>query len=155
MNVNDPLSQFASQPWYKVVDEIRHSQLQKESFLMAHPAMANHLKQHWDWFVCQFCMHAVSRGFEQKLMTKRDAWSYFANFIEHPQVQKRIGESYQREHGPEAPATPPPPTSVSNPYEDCNPDGHRSYNGGRPLPLDAPKRPSPTAEWDHSAGRWI
>ena len=40
-------------------------------------------------------------------------------------------------------------------YEDPpGPNGERSYHGGRPLPPDAPPRPSPQAEWDEAEGKW-
>ena len=40
-------------------------------------------------------------------------------------------------------------------YEDPpGPNGERSYHGGRPLPPDAPPRPSPQAEWDEAEEKW-
>ena len=42
-----------------------------------------------------------------------------------------------------------------SPFEDPpGPNGERSYHGGRPLPPDAPPRPSPQAEWDEAEGKW-
>ena len=43
----------------------------------------------------------------------------------------------------------------ASPFEDPpGPNGERSYHGGRPLPPDAPPRPSPQAEWDEAEGKW-
>ena len=43
----------------------------------------------------------------------------------------------------------------ASPFEDPpGPNGERSYHGGRPLPPDAPPRPSPQAEWDEAEEKW-
>ena len=44
----------------------------------------------------------------------------------------------------------------ASPFEDPpGPNGERSYHGGRPLPPDAPPRPSHQAEWDEAEEKWL
>jgi len=126
------------------------------------------LMRHFDRAVDIFLQHVKAGADEVELSDRRRAMNYFRNFtrLSHP-AGRRLKEELERADSP--PQSPQRGEERSNallspplgepegasPFEDPpGPNGERSYHGGRPLPPDAPPRPSPQAEWDEAEGKW-
>ena len=123
------------------------------------------LMRHFDRAVDIFLQHVKAGADEVELSDRRRAMNYFRNFtrLSHP-AGRRLKEELERMQVDEL--TRPSGTnssstcqlvnlSTEHPFEDPpGPNGERSYHGGRPLPPDAPPRPSPQAEWDEAEGKW-
>ena len=123
------------------------------------------LMRHFDRAVDIFLQHVRAGADEVELSDRRRAMNYFRNFtrLSHP-AGRRLKEELERMQVDEL--TRPSGTnssstcqlvnlSTEHPFEDPpGPNGERSYHGGRPLPPDAPPRPSPQAEWDEAEEKW-
>ena len=126
------------------------------------------LMRHFDRAVDIFLQHVKAGADEVELSDRRRAMNYFRNFtrLSHP-AGRRLKEELERADSP--PQSPQRGEERSNallspplgepegasPFEDPpGPNGERSYHGGRPLPPDAPPRPSPQAEWDEAEEKW-
>ena len=142
------------------------------------------LMRHFDRAVDIFLQHVRAGADEVELSDRRRAMNYFRNFtrLSHP-AGRRLKEELEKMeqthlNPPETHLNPPCKGGLGNstdndvqsiqapsltgrdgvglsPFEDPpGPNGERSYHGGRPLPPDAPPRPSPQAEWDEAEEKW-
>ena len=135
------------------------------------------LMRHFDRAVDIFLQHVKAGADEVELSDRRRAMNYFRNFtrLSHP-AGRRLKEELEKME--QTHLTPPCEGGLGNstdndvrsiqapsltgrdgvglsPFEDPpGPNGERSYHGGRPLPPDAPPRPSPQAEWDEAEEKW-
>ena len=136
------------------------------------------LMRHFDRAVDIFLQHVKAGADEVELTDRRRAMNYFRNFtkLSHP-AGKRLKEELEKRE--QTHLNPPCEGGLENtptndvrsiqypsltgragvglsPFEDPpGPKGERSYHGGRPLPPDAPPRPSPHAEWDEAEEKWL
>ena len=127
------------------------------------------LMRHFDHARDLFLQHVRAGADEVELTDRRRAMNYFRNFtrLSHPAGRRLKEELEKRTMSDKLQATSyechPDGKLVArssslvadSPFEDPpGPNGERSYHGGRPLPPDAPPRPSPQAEWDEAEGKW-
>ena len=153
----------------KVIHELRTNRAWQEAVCMTSGYGAL-LMRHFDHAIDIFLQHVKAGADEVELTDRRRAMNYFRNFtrLSHPAGKRLKEELEKRDKSDELQVTSyechPDGKLVAcsssliteSPFEDPpGPNGERSYHGGRPLPPDAPPRPSPQAEWDEAEEKWL
>lgn len=108
------------------------------------------LAEHWEEALLQFACHALSMDAVSRLATLQDVRSYFMNYARasgptgsHLKMHLELLHSRQQEE-----------RIRNDPYRyEQLEDGVRMVDG-RPIPPDAPPRPSPQAYWNDWEGKW-
>ena len=153
-----------------VIHELRTNRAWQEAVCMTSGYGAL-LMRHFDTAIDLFLQYVRAGADEVELTDRRWAMNYFRNFtrLSHPagrrlkeelermQVDELTRYELTRPFGTNSSSTCQPVNlSTEHPFEDPpGPHGERSYHGGRPLPPDAPPRPSPHAEWDEAEEKWL
>ena len=154
-----------------IIHELRTNRSWQEAVCM-NSGYGALLMRHFDRAIDIFLQHVKAGADEVELTDRRRAMNYFRNFtrLSHP-AGRALKEELERADIPNGPhqgegvdsmarhSTPLPwegqGGGSASPFEDPpGPNGERSYHGGRPLPPDAPPRPSPQAEWDEAEEKW-
>ena len=153
----------------RIIHELRTNRAWQEAVCMTSGYGAL-LMRHFDHAIDLFLQHVRAGADEVELTYRRRAMNYFRNFtrLSHPAGRKLKEELEKRTMSDKLQATSyechPDGKLVArssslvadSPFEDPpGPHGERSYHGGRPLPPDAPPRPSPHAEWDEAEEKWL
>ena len=151
-----------------VIHELRTNRSWQEAVCM-NSGYGALLMRHFDRAIDIFLQHVHAGADEVELTDRRRAMNYFRNFtrLSHPAGRRLKEELEKRTMSDKLQATSyechPDGKLVArssslvadSPFEDPpGPNGERSYHGGRPLPPDAPPRPSPQAEWDEAEEKW-
>ena len=147
-----------------IIHELRTNRAWQEAVCMTSGYGAL-LMRHFDHAIDLFLQHVRAGADEVELTDRRRAMNYFRNFtrLSHPagrrlkeELERMQVDELTRPSGTNSSSTCQPVNlSTEHPFEDPpGPHGERSYHGGRPLPPDAPPRPSPHAEWDEATDTW-
>ena len=148
-----------------VIHELRTNRAWQEAVCMTSGYGAL-LMHHFDHAIDLFLQHVRAGADEVELTDRRRAMNYFRNFtrLSHPagrklkeELERMQVDELTRLSGTNSSSTCQLVNlSTEHPFEDPpGPHGERSYHGGRPLPPDAPPRPSPQAEWDEAEEKWL
>ena len=152
-----------------IIHELRTNRSWQEAVCM-NSGYGALLMRHFDRAIDIFLQHVKAGADEVELTDRRRAMNYFRNFtrLSHPAGRALKEELEKRDKSDELQVTSyechPDGKLVAcsssliteSPFEDPpGPNGERSYHGGRPLPPDAPPRPSHQAEWDEAEEKWL
>lgn len=128
--------------------------LWRQTLLMQCP-FGDQLKNFWNEAVGFFISHAITQVKLEKLYNESEVRRYFTYLVMGSNRATQRLRKYLSEL--EAASQTPSKADTQNPFcfeDPVAPDGSRSY-GGRPIPNDAPPRPSDKAEWNDAIENWI
>ena len=125
------------------------------------------LERNWEPAVAEFVKHIIALDKADEIRSDKDAHFYFTNFVNrYHATGKRLLETLkQRESGPGASAFPNSGSLEGSANGQASPlplnrgsfeqlvNGRR-FADGKPIPPEAPPRPSATAQWDAGAHQW-
>ncbi|GEM_PF-5941715 len=114
--------------------------------VMMHSGYSSLLKTYWADAVEFFLQHMMAQDKLSAIYNEHEARQYFSNFS-----RLSIGSGLRLKEHLQERAEKALQASPSALHEQ---NGIQYYNG-RPLPADAPSRPSDTAEWDEASGTWF
>ena len=153
--VREALGSFVSKPWCPFVlslfDPKYRMWRQTTCLHSGYPLL---LDRHWEEAVVGFIHHIIAYDKADEIRSEQNVHYYFASFVSRYNIsgKKLLAQLKQKETSSrKTEVTPSFPGA--NEFEEER--GGKRYADGKPIPNDAPPRPSATAVWDAGGHQWI
>ena len=166
--VKEAVGSLADMPWCAyVLSCLEPSYGMWKMMTCLRSGYATLLERNWELAVAEFVKHVIALDKADEIRSDKDAHFYFTNFVNryHATGMRLLQTLKQRESGPGASAL-----SMNGSHEGTG-NGQGSplllnrgsfeqlvngqrYADGKPIPSEAPPRPSATAQWDAGAHQW-
>lgn len=118
-----------------------------------HSGYAMLLDRHWEDAVVAFIHHIIALDRADEIRSEQNVHYYFANFVNrYNNTGKKLMEMLKQQENGGKTIKPAPSFPGANNFEEII--GGKRYADGKPIPDDAPPRPSATAVWDAGGQCW-
>lgn len=136
--------------WMKYVEPLKQEQTGWQDVVCMKSGYGTLLRRRWQKAIEEFVRHVIEHDQGHTIHTTHDARYYFASFARlSVKSGVKLRDTLQQIEDEEARMR-----SEGDPYRyELNIDGVR-YAAGRPIPNEAPPRPTSTAVWNDATGEW-
>ncbi len=140
----------AEEAWLRFVEPLREEQTGWQDVVCMKSGYGALLRRRWQEAIEEFVRHVVEHDQGHTIQNAHDARYYFASYARlSVRSGQKLRDCLQANEDAEAEER-----KESDPYRyELRVDGVR-YASGRPIPPEAPPRPTATAVWNDATGSW-
>ena len=138
------------EPWMQYVEPLKQEQTGWQDVVCMKSGYGALLRRRWQEAIEEFVRHVVEHDQGHTIQNAHDARYYFASYARlSVRSGQKLRDCLQASEDAEAEER-----KESDPYRyELRVDGVR-YASGRPIPPEAPPRPTATAVWNDATGTW-